>query len=99
MAKQPLKFVCLNPHKVTKTTPSSPLSPTDIVSHANVHALVASLSPEKSCSAFFDGELTDGKPVIQVVGFDKNQRQQLHSYCTKGIPTTLKNCQIQLITN
>ena len=60
--------------------------------HANVPALVTSISPIKQ-SKYFDGELTDGDSMIRFVGFDKKQRRQLLPFCEKGIPI---NCQITL---
>ena len=83
------------PPKVMK---DEPLSPGDISfpnQHANVHALVASLFPVKTESSFFDGELTDGKFLIRIVGFEQSQREQLESYSARGVPITLRNCQIQ----
>ena len=55
--------------------------------HANVHALVTSISLIKQ-SKYFDGELTDGDSMIRFVGFDKKQRRQL-------LPISI-NCQITL---
>ena len=77
-------------HKKKKI--SSPISPSEIHSpdnHVTVQALVASVSPVKP-SKYFDGEVTDGDTMIRFVGFDK---EQLHSWYTKRIPVTIKDCQ------
>ena len=72
------------------------LSPADITTvdpHANVQAMITSVSPIKP-SKFFDGELTDGETILRFVGFDKHQREELLRYSENGIPVTLKNCQV-----
>lgn len=89
-----------SPKKTLKIEQLSPLSPGNIKSedpHATVHALVTSVSPITP-SRFFEGELTDGDSIIRIVGFDKHQRQKIDNFCTKGIPITLKDCQIQTNT-
>lgn len=76
---------------------ASPLSPSEIHSpdtHVTIQALVALVSPVKP-SKYFDGEMTDGESMIRFVGFDKCQQEKLHSLYTKGIPVSVKDCQIQ----
>ena len=100
MAKRHLNFQdepCSSQQKFPKQE-TSPLSPANIeipTSTATVHAIIASLSPIRPSSRYFDGELTDGDSVIRLVGFSKSQREQLEEFCQKRIPITLKNCQIQ----
>ena len=61
---------------------------------ATVNAVVVSISPSKPEARYFDGELTDGKNVMRMVGFEKKQRDELESYYTQ-LPIKLKNCEIQ----
>ena len=84
------------PREIT-TPPPPPLSPAEITSpqsHATINGMVASVSPIKP-SKYFDGELTDGDTIIRFVGFRKEQRQLLHSFCEEKKPITIKNCQVQ----
>jgi hypothetical protein len=53
-------------------------------SHATVEGAIAAVSPTKSNSTFFDGELTDGHAVIRVVGFDKAQHSTLREFHRLG---------------
>ena len=98
MAKRPtLAVIDTTPKKSKQDQSPTPLSPGNIQStsaSATVHALIASVSPLKP-SRYFDGEITDGDSVIRIVGFDKVQRQMLHTYCNQKTPISLKNCQIQ----
>ena len=98
MAKRLLSYSkSPSPTASPKKSRGEPLSPGNITTtepHANVQALVTSISPIKP-QKFFDGELTDGETIIRFVGFDKSQRLQLLEYCEKGVPVALKNCQIQ----
>ena len=100
MTKHPLDFNDL-PQTVSARSlrgTTAPLSPVKIKSpsqHARVHTLVACISAIKP-SRYFNGKLTDGDSVIQIVGFDRKHRQQLDSFCDKKIPITIKDCQIQL---
>ena len=76
----------------------SPLSPskiTDTDQHATVSGLLASISPTRPTSRYFDGDLTDGESVIRLVGFDKHKQQQLQSFCDFKMPVTLRDCLIQ----
>ena len=51
----------------------------EISSNATLHAVIASVSPLRS-TRYFNGEITDGDSVVRIVGFDKAQRQLLHTY-------------------
>ena len=53
------------------------------------------LSPQKTNSTFFDGELTDGAGVIRFVGFDHQQHTTLKNFRQKAMPIRLNNCAIQ----
>ena len=81
-----------------QTKKSEPTTPSKISTpdgHATVEAAVMSLSPQKTNSTFFDGELTDGKTVIRLVGFDRQQHTTLKNFFQKAIPIRLNNCAIQ----
>ena len=78
--------------KSEPTTPSK-ISTTD--GHATVEAALMSLSPQKTNSTFFDGELTDGAGVIRFVGFDRQQHTTLKNFRQKAMPIRLNNCTIQ----
>ena len=61
-----------------------------------IDGLIASISPtKKGKSNFFDGELTDGQAVVQIVGFNQGQHDQLEQFLKKGLAVTLTNVQIQ----
>lgn len=45
--------------------------------------------------SLFWWEITDGDSIIRIVGFDRAQRQMLHTYCDKKTPISLKHCEIQ----
>ena len=96
MAKRALTESLVDPQpqkrKAEPTTPSK-INSTD--GHATVEAALVSLSPPKSNSMFFDGELTDGKGVIRVVGFDRQQHTILKNFGQKNTPVRLSNCVIQ----
>lgn len=84
-----------------EVAPPPPLSPAEITgpqSHATINGMIASVSPikpSKYSSKYFDGELTDGDTIIRFVGFRREQRQLLHSFCEEKKPITIKNCQVQ----
>ena len=78
--------------KSEPTTPSR-ISTTD--GHTTVEAALMSLSPQKSNSTLFDGELTDGTEVIHLVGFNRQQHTILKNFRQKSIPIILNNCVIQ----
>ena len=67
--------------------------------HAKVHGIVASLSPMKEstsgCSNFFDGQLTDGKTNLRLVGFDTSHQQRLAEFYEKHEPVALVNCKVK----
>ena len=95
MAKRPLQFD--SPKTKFPKTHDTPLSPGSITSpdkHATVSGIVASLSSVKSTN-YFEGELTDGKGIIRVVGFDRVKQQKLQYFCDYNIPVTLYNCHVQ----
>ena len=100
MAKRSIEFTSTQqttPKTFLQQAQTAPLSPGDINSsnpNATVQALVTSISPIKP-SKIFDGQFTDGDSIIRLVGFDKKQREKLHSFCDKNIPITVKDCQVQ----
>lgn len=84
--------------KVESPQGNPPLTPTKVMSkdpHATVTGILASISPTKPKSTFFDGELTDGDTVMRLVGFDKEVKNVLEGFFKKNVPVTLNNCQIQ----
>ena len=100
MAKRALKYPLTQtpPKKFKEAGPSPPLSPGNITccdNNATINAMVACVSPIKP-SKYFDGELTDGDTVMRFVGFRKEHRQLLHSFCEQRKPIIIKNCQVQL---
>ena len=42
-------------------------------------------------AGYFEGELSDGKVVVRVVGFERKQREMLESHIGKIV--VLQNCQ------
>ena len=54
---------------------------------AKIHGVVASLSPMKASSSgrsnYFDGQLSDGKTKLRLVGFDTRQQQKLAEFHEK----------------
>lgn len=81
MAKQPVHFDPPNspPPKVHKHEPLHPSKISSANDHATVSGLLLTLSPIKP-ARFFDGELTDGKSTIGIVGFDKAKLHQIQPY-------------------
>ena len=67
--------------------------------HAKVHGIVASLSPMKESTSglsnFFDGQLTDGKTNLRLVGFDTSHQQRLAGFHEKNEPVALVNCKVK----
>ena len=53
------------------------------------------LSPIKP-KRYFDGELTDGKRCLRLIGFDKSQQTKLDSFYNKGLPVLLRNCELKI---
>lgn len=51
--------------------------------------MIASVSPLKP-SIYFDGELTDGDTKVRFVGFRKEQREILHTFCEEKSPSPKK---------
>ena len=96
MAKRPLEFHSPGKSKVPKSQDClSPSAVTTTNDHATVSGVLASLSPIKLPSRYFDGELTDSNAVMRIVGFDKAKQQQLQSFSDYSTPVTLRNCLIQ----
>ena len=77
--KRPL---ILTPSKVSRAS-----------AQATISALVTSLSPQHDDC--FQGELSDGEGVIQLVGFEDKQREELHDYLLKKTAVVIRKCQIQ----
>ena len=57
-----------------KEVPLTPKKFTSTDSHATIDGVLASISPTKSKSNFFDGKLTDGDTVMRLVELDKDIR-------------------------
>ena len=89
MANHPLQF-----EEKTKFPKDLPLSPSDVTTfhqRATITVVLAPLWPFH----YFNGELTDGQLIIQVVGFNRAKQQKLQSFCNYSRPVTLRACHIQ----
>lgn len=66
---------------------------------ARVHGVVTSVSPmklsESGKSRYFDGELSDGKRKVRVVGFDSKVREKLFDSHGKREPVVVSNCEVK----
>lgn len=64
-----------------------------------VHGVVTSVSPmklsESGKSRYFDGELSDGKIKVRVVGFDSKVREKLFDSHGKREPVVVSNCEVK----
>ena len=71
------------------------------VDNANVHGVVACLSPMKKGKGaeFFDGKLTDGETNVRVVGFQASQRKRLASFHDTSASVSLQNCKVKRARN
>ena len=68
------------------------------VKYANVHSVVASLSPVKFSASgkchYFEGRLSDGKSSMRLFGFDTKQQQKLALFHEKKEAVALSNCEV-----
>lgn len=66
---------------------------------AKIDGVVASLSPMKASvsgrSNYFEGQLSDGKNNMRLVGFDTKQQQKLALFHDKKEAVTLLNCEVK----
>ena len=65
--------------------------------NVKIHAVVNSVSPTKksqSCS-FFDGEITDGKVCMRVLGFDVSVHKKLVEFYVSKSAVALANCEVK----
>ena len=65
--------------------------------NAKIHVGVNSVSPTKksqSCS-FFDGEITDGKVCMHVLGFDASVHKKLVEFYASKSAVALANCELK----
>lgn len=66
---------------------------------AKIHGVVTSVSPMKLSvsgkSRYFDGELSDGKRKVRVVGFDSKVREKLFDSLGKREPVVVSNCEVK----
>ena len=62
--------------------------------HFTVEGLMASVSPMRSGNKYFEGEITDGRKCIRIVGFDGTQRNKLASFDDKK-PVQISNCEVK----
>ena len=66
---------------------------------AKIQGVVASLSPMKQSASgrshYFDGQLSDGKRNIWLVGFDSKQQQRLAEFQEKKEAVALCNCEVK----
>lgn len=94
MAKRALDFSKAAASSSPKQLKHEGMSPSKIKcpeQQATVNAVVVSISPSKPGARYFDGEVTDGKAVMRLVGFEKRQRDELESYCKQQLPVKLRN--------
>ncbi len=65
--------------------------------NANIHGIVASVSPMRKGkrSSYFQATLTDGDAAMRVVGFQPSQREKLETLKEKAEPISLHNCQLK----
>ena len=71
------------------------------VENANVHGVVASVSPMKKGKGakFFDAKVTDGETHVRVVGFQAAQRKRLASFHDMSASVSLQNCKVKRARN
>ena len=60
--------------------------------HSTVEGLIASVSPMRSGNKYFEGEITDGRKCIRIVGFDGTQHNKLASFVDDKKPS---NCEVK----
>ncbi len=65
--------------------------------NAKTHAVMESLSPIKKSKTcyFFDGQITDGKRLMQVFGFDAGVRRKLVDFENSKDAVALTNCEVK----
>ena len=73
------------------------LSGVSEVESADIHGVIASMSPMKKGKRanYFDCKLTDGEVQMRVMGFCDGQQKKLASFMEKSESVSLKNCQIR----
>ena len=81
-------------------TPQKPSFQKPMILHSHQAASLHPTNMQQSLSSvkstnYFEGELTDGKGIIRVVGFDRVKQQKLQYFCDYNIPVTLYNCHVQ----
>lgn len=64
---------------------------------AAVHGVVQVVSPMKKGkkSPYFDGQFSDGKSTMRLVGFDSQVRRKLLGENGSGKPVALVNCEVK----
>lgn len=66
---------------------------------ARVHGVLTSLSPMKNSAAgttkYYDGQLTNGKKNLRLVGFDAKVHQRLRAFLESKAPVAISNCEIK----
>ena len=65
------------------------------VSHAVVEGVLECVSPMKP-NKYYDGELTDGRKSIRIVGFGNVQQQKLQSFYSEQKSLCLRNCEVKV---
>ena len=67
--------------------------------NAKLQGMISTISPMKTNAAgttkYFDGELTDGRANVRLVGFDDKQHQKLAEFQKKQEPVALVNCEVK----
>ena len=67
-------------------------------SNADVHCIIQDLSPVKkgkSGTKYFDGQVSDGKKSIRVVGFDEQLQSKLSTFRQRNTPIKIEKCQVK----
>lgn len=64
---------------------------------AKVHCVVASLSPMKESRgrSYFQGEVSDGKSVMRVYGYNSYVRKKLQGFKDSKSSIALSNCEVK----
>lgn len=75
----------------------SSLKDAAVADNANVHGILANVSPMKKgkSSQFFDAKIIDDKAQVRVVGFSTALRKRMANFEDSHDPVALQNCRIK----
>ena len=51
-------------------------------------------TPKKGKKRYFEGDLSDGKKRMRLVGFEEDQQKKLEEYTLQQSPVKLKKCEV-----